>query len=58
MGKFFFFASNNSGLFFLIADETTTIVAFLRFCFLWPIKTLIFSFLNLSIFLFKAISLP
>ena len=45
-------------LFFLIAEETTTIVAFLRFCFFCFIKTLILSFLSLSIFLFKDKSLP
>ena len=58
IGNFFLLASFISGLFFLIAEEITTIVAVLRFCFLCPINILIFSFFNLSIFLFKDKSLP
>ena len=54
----FLAAARNSGLFFLIAEDTTRIVPFSMFCFLCPIKTFIFSFLNLSIFLLFAISLP
>ena len=38
--------------------KNATIVAFLRFCFFCPIKTFIFSFFSLSIFLFKDKSLP
>ena len=58
IGSFFLLASMYSELFFFIAEEITAIVAFFKFCFFWPIKTFIFSFFNLSIFLFDDRSLP
>ena len=46
MGNCFFLAAVSSGLFFLIAEDTTSIVTLSIFCFLCPIKTLIFYFQN------------